>query len=100
MTLQQLQDKLAQLQQQTGKTTLVRQQRTQLETSAITAQRTSLKQRLQDTQKLTPRIKDEGLNSISKQRLSFQQKLKDTEELTPILQQRLTNQRELQFYLF
>ena len=94
--LQQLQDKLAQLQQQTGKTTLVRQQRTQLETSAIIAQRTSLKERLQDTQKLTPRIKDEGLNSISKQRISFQQKLKDTEELIPILEKRLTNQRELQ----
>ena len=94
--LQQLQDKLAQLQEQTGKTTLVRQQRTQLETSAITAQRTSLKQRLQDIQKLTPRIKDEGLNSISKQRISFQQKLKDTEELIPVLEKRLTNQQELQ----
>ena len=51
---------------------------------------------MQDTKKLTPRIKDEGLNSISKQRISFQQKLKDTEELIPVLEKRLTNQRELQ----
>jgi HlyD family secretion protein len=94
--LQQQRDKLAQLQQQLGKTTLVRQQRTQLETAAITAQRTSLQQRLQDTQKLSPRIKKEGLNSISQQRLSFQQKLKDAAELTPILQQQLQTQRELQ----
>ncbi|MBR8833672.1 MAG: NHLP bacteriocin system secretion protein [Stigonema ocellatum SAG 48.90 = DSM 106950] len=94
--LQQQRDKLAQLKQQVTKTTAVRQQRTQLETAAITAERTSLKQRLQDTQKLTPRIKDEGLNSISQQRLHLQQKLKDAEELTPILQQRLAKQQELQ----
>ena len=89
-------DKLAQLNQQAQKTTLLRQQQTQLETAAIIAERTSLKQRLQDTQKLIPRIKDEGLNSISQQRRSLQQKLKDAEELTPILEKRLSKQRELQ----
>lgn len=56
--LQQQRDKLALLNQQVEKTTLLRQQRTQLETDAIITKRTSLKQRLQDTQKLTPRIKD------------------------------------------
>ncbi|MHC5825416.1 MAG: biotin/lipoyl-binding protein, partial [Nostoc sp.] len=94
--LQQQRDKLAQFKQQVVKTTLVRQQQTQLETAAIIAERTSLKQRLQDTQKLIPRIKDEGLNSISQQRRSLQQKLKDAEELTPLLQKRVTKQRELQ----
>ncbi len=94
--LQQQRDKLAQLNQQAQKTTLLRQQQTQLETAAIIAERTSLKQRLQDTQKLIPRIKDEGLNSISQQRRSLQQKLKDAEELTPILEKRLSKQRELQ----
>ncbi len=94
--LQQQRDKLAQFKQQVGKTTVVRQQRTQLETAVITAERTSLQQRLQDTQKLTPRIQEEGLNSISQQRLNLQQRLKDAEELTPILQQRLAKQQELQ----
>ncbi|MHC5712582.1 MAG: NHLP bacteriocin system secretion protein [Nostoc sp.] len=94
--LQQQRDKLAQFKQQVAKTTLVRQQQTQLETAAIIAERTGLKQRLQDTQKLIPRIKDEGLNSISQQRRSLQQKLKDAEELTPLLQKRVTKQRELQ----
>ena len=94
--LQQQQDKLTQLQQQVAKTTTVRQQRTQLETTAITAERISLQKRLQNTQKLTPRIQNEGLNSIFQQRLNLQQKFKDAQELTPILQQRLTKQRELQ----
>lgn len=94
--LQQQRDKLAQLNQQVQKTTLLRQQQTQIETAAIIAERTSLQQRLQDTQKLTPRIKDEGLNSIFQQRRSLQQRLKDAQELTPKLQQRLAKQRELQ----
>ena len=94
--LQQQRDKLAQLKQQVAKTTLLRQQRTQLETEAISAERSSLKQRLQDTQQLTPRLKDEGLNSIYQQRRSLQQRLKDAEELTPVLQQRVAKQRELQ----
>ncbi|MDJ0574498.1 MAG: NHLP bacteriocin system secretion protein [Xenococcaceae cyanobacterium MO_234.B1] len=94
--LQQQRDKLAQLKQQVAKTTLLRQQKTLLETEAITAERTSLQQRLEDTQKLTPRIKDEGSNSISQQRRSLQQRLKDGEELNPILKQRLATRRELQ----
>jgi HlyD family secretion protein len=94
--LQQQQDKLVQLNQQAQKTTLLRQQRTQLEREAIIAERTSLKQRLQDAQKLTPRIKDEGLNSIYQQRRSQKQRLKDAQELTLILLQRLAKQRSLQ----
>ena len=94
--LQQQRDKLAQLKQQAQKTTLLRQQRTQLETEAITTERRSLNQRLQDTQNLTPRMKDEGLNSISQQRSSLNQRLQDTRELTPVLQKRLTKQQKLQ----
>ncbi|MDJ0799204.1 MAG: NHLP bacteriocin system secretion protein [Calothrix sp. MO_167.B12] len=94
--LQQQRDKLAQLKQQLAKTTALRQQRTELETAAITAERISFKQRLQDTQKLTPRIKDEGLNSIFQQRRNLQQRLQDAQELTPILQQRVAKQRKLQ----
>jgi len=94
--LQQQRDKLAELKQQVQKSTLLRQQRTHLETEAIIAERLTLKQRLQDTQKLTPRLKDEGLNSISQQRRSLQERLKDAEELTPLLQQRVTKQQNLQ----
>ena len=94
--LQQQRDKLSQLTKQIEKTTLLRQQKTQLETETITAERISLKQKLQDAQKLTPRLQEDGLNSISQQRRSLQQSLKDAEELTPILQQRVSKQEELQ----
>ena len=94
--LQQQRDKLSQLTQQIEKTTLLRQQRTKLERETITAERTSLQQKLQDAQKLTPRLQEDGLNSIAQQRRSLQQSLKDAEELTPILQQRLAKQEELQ----
>ncbi|MGK7896026.1 MAG: NHLP bacteriocin system secretion protein [Xenococcus sp. (in: cyanobacteria)] len=94
--LQQQRDKLSQLTQQTAKTTLVRKQKTELEIETITAERTSLQQRLQDAQKLTPPLQKDGLNSIAQQRRSLQQGLKDAEELTPILEQRVTKQRELQ----
>ncbi|MEL6462361.1 MAG: NHLP bacteriocin system secretion protein [Cyanobacteria bacterium J06621_15] len=94
--LQQQRDKLAQLRQQFAKTSLVRQQRTELETEAITAERKSLKQRLENLLSLSPQINKEGLNSISQQRQSLEERLRDAKELTPILQQRLTKQRRLQ----
>ena len=94
--LQQQQVKLAQLEQQIAQTSLLRRQQTQLETEAITAERTSLEERLQNIQRLTPRIQNEELNSIAQQRLSLQQSLQDAEELTPLLKLRLTKQRGLQ----
>ena len=94
--LQQQRDKLAQLNQQIVKATVLRQQRTLIETEAIATERISLKQQLQDTQKLTPRLQDEGLKNIEQQRRSLQHRLLDAEELTPILEQRLIRQRELQ----
>jgi len=94
--LQQQDDKLTQLEQQTAKTSLLRRQKTQLETETIAAERSSLRQQLQNARKLTPRLQEEGLNSIVQQRLSLQQSLQDAEELTPILGQRVTKQQELQ----
>ena len=94
--LQQQQEKLAQLKQQIAKATLLRQQHTLIETEKISSERASLKQRLQDTQNLTPRLQKQGLNSIAQQRLSLEQNLLDVQELTPILLQRATKQRELQ----
>ncbi|MEO1561722.1 MAG: biotin/lipoyl-binding protein, partial [Cyanobacteria bacterium J06632_19] len=94
--LQQQVNKLAQLKQQAAKTGVLRKQRMQLETEAIAAERNTLQQRLQDTQSLNPRIKDDSLKSISEQRRSLGQSLKDAKELTPVLQQRLTKQQELQ----
>lgn len=94
--LQQQREQLAQFQQQVQKTTLLRQQRTQLELEAITTERITLKQRLQNTQNLTPQIRDQQLNSISQQRRSLQQRLQDASELTPLLQERLENLRDLQ----
>lgn len=94
--LQQQRERLAQLKQQIAKATLLRQQRTAIETEAIAFERLSLKQKLQDTQNFTPRLQVEGLNSISQQHLSLQQQLLDARELTPILKTRLLKQRELQ----
>ncbi|MDJ0715512.1 MAG: NHLP bacteriocin system secretion protein [Prochloraceae cyanobacterium] len=94
--LQQKRDRLTQLNEQIAKTTLVRQQRTQLETEEIVAKRNSLKQRLQNIQKLTPTLLNEGLNSISQQRRSLQERLLDAEELTPLLEKRVEKQQKLQ----
>lgn len=94
--LQQQRDKLAQLKQQFAQTNLVRQQRTQLEIEAITAERNSLKQRLGNLLSLSPQINQQALNSIFQQRQSLEERLKDAKELTPILQQRLAKQRRLQ----
>ena len=94
--LQQQRDKLSQLKLQIQSSILLRKQATQLELEAITAERKSLQERLQDIQEFTPRIKDKELASISRQRLSLQQQLKDAEELTPLMEQRLTKQRNLQ----
>ena len=94
--LQQQQEQLAQFHQQVKATSLLREQRTQLEIEAITTKGLNLNQRLQNTQKLTPLLQEQGLNSISQQRLSLQQRLKDAKELTPVLEKRLTKQRQLQ----
>ncbi len=94
--LQQQQEKLAQLKQQIAQATLLRQQHTLIETAEISSERASLKQRLQNTQNLTPRLQRAGLNSIAQQRRSLEQDLLDAQELTPVLQQRVTKQRELQ----
>ena len=94
--LQQERDRLALLEEQVAKTSLLRQQHFQLETETIAAERSSLEERLQNTQQLTPRIQHEELNSIAQQRLSLQQALQDAKELTPVLKQRLAKQRELQ----
>ena len=94
--LRQQVNKLAQLKQQAAKTGVLRKQRMQLETEAIAAERNTLQQRLQDTQSLTPLLKDDSLKSISEQRRSLQQSLKDAKELTPVLQKRFIKQQELQ----
>ncbi|ELS04355.1 NHLM bacteriocin system secretion protein [Xenococcus sp. PCC 7305] len=94
--LQQQQAKLTQLKQQIEKTILLRQSRTELETKTIASERISLQQRLQDAQKITPRLQAAGLNSLEQERRSLQQSLEDAEELTPVLQQRVLKQKELQ----
>jgi HlyD family secretion protein len=94
--LQQQRSKLAQLTSQIQENTLLRQQKTQLERETILAETASLKQRLEDTQRLHPLLKDEGLSHISQQEQSLKQRLKDIEELIPLLKRRVERQRELQ----
>ncbi|NET31679.1 MAG: NHLP bacteriocin system secretion protein [Cyanothece sp. SIO1E1] len=87
--LQQEQDKLAQLQRQIQRSDRLQRQRAGLEEEAIAASRVSLKQRLVDTQALTPVFRDRGLGAIEEQRRSLLQRLRDNQSLAPVLEERL-----------
>lgn len=122
--LQLTKEKLAQLQKQATDSSLISNQRMELEKIAIAVSQESLQKRLQDAQALTPILKERGLNAITKQklslqqrlqeaqvfaptlkekgltaiqqqRLSLQQRLKDMQALVPVLEQRLQKRREL-----
>ncbi|MFB2934486.1 NHLP bacteriocin system secretion protein [Aerosakkonemataceae cyanobacterium BLCC-F154] len=77
--------KLAELRKQDRELGAIVLQRTQLEKAALQQQRTSLQQRLQDAQSLTPLLKSQSSSSIAKQRESLQQRLQNLQSLTPVL---------------
>lgn len=77
--------KLAELQKQDREVSAIALQRTQLEKVALQQQQTSLQQRLQDAQSLTPLLKNQSTSSIAKQRESLQQRLQNLQSLTPVL---------------
>lgn len=86
--LKQLQAKRQQLVGQASNTEVMQQQRTQAERGAIAATRASLLQRLQDSQSLSPTLRQEGLITIQQQRQSLQQRIQDAQALLPTLKDR------------
>ena len=77
--------KLAELQKQDREVSAIVLQRTQLEKVALQQQQSSLKQRLQDAQSLTPLLKNQSTSSIATQRESLQQRLQNLQSLNPVL---------------
>jgi HlyD family secretion protein len=86
--LQLTKEKLKQLQKQAADTSLVANQRIQLEKSAIATSQITLEKRLQDARMLTPVLKTKGLDAIKEQQINLQQRLQDTQILTPVLKEK------------
>ncbi|MBE9224931.1 NHLP bacteriocin system secretion protein [Phormidium sp. LEGE 05292] len=77
--------KLAELQKQDREASAIALQKNQLEKIELNQQKTSLKQRLQDAQSLTPLLKNQSTSSITKQGESLKQRLQNLQSLTPVL---------------
>lgn len=77
--------KLAELQKQDREASAIALQKNQLEKVELEQQKTSLQQRLQDAQSLTPLLKNQSTSSITKQGESLQQRLQNLQSLTPVL---------------
>jgi HlyD family secretion protein len=93
--LQQVRHKLEQLQAQERDASSVQKQRQNIDKQAIQQQRQTLLQSLQAVQKLTPILKDKGLDSIGRDRTNQQQRLQSLKELLPTFEQRWNNRKQL-----
>lgn len=93
--LQLTRGKLAQLQAKERDASLLQLQRQDLDEQAIQQQRQALQQSLVAVQKLTPILKEKGLDSIQLDRASLQQRLQAIRELLPTFEQRLNNRQQL-----
>lgn len=93
--LQLLRTKLEQLQAQDSEASFLQRQRQNADKQAIAQQRQTLQQSLQAVQKLTPILKDKGLDSIESDRTNQKQRLKALRELLPTFKQRLNNRQQL-----
>lgn len=93
--LQLARGKLAQLQAKDRDASSLQLQRQELDKQAIQQQRQALLQSLVAVQKLTPILKEKGLDSIQRDRASLQQRLQAIRELLPTFKQRLDNRQQL-----
>ncbi len=93
--LQLQRSKLGQLQTEDRLASLVQLQRQKADEEAMKQQSESLRQNLQAVQKLTPILRDKGLNSIQRDRVNQTQTLKQLQKLLPTFQQRLNNRQQL-----
>jgi HlyD family secretion protein len=86
---------MIQLQIEDRAANLAQLQRQNADKEAIKQQTESLQQNLQAVQKLTPILREKGLNSIQRDRINQTQNLKALRELLPTFQQRLNNRQYL-----
>ncbi|MEH1945874.1 MAG: NHLP bacteriocin system secretion protein [Nostoc sp.] len=93
--LQLVRSKLEQLQQENRDANSVQLLRQNADKQALIQQRQSLQQNLQTVQKLTPILREKGLNSIQRDRTSQIQSLQSLRELLPTFKQRLDNRKQL-----
>ncbi|MEH2369513.1 NHLP bacteriocin system secretion protein [Nostoc sp.] len=93
--LQLVRSKLEQLQQENRDANTVQLLRQNADKQALIQQRQSLQQNLQTVQKLTPILREKGLNSIQRDRTSQIQSLQSLRELLPTFKQRLDNRKQL-----
>ncbi|MEH2125754.1 NHLP bacteriocin system secretion protein [Nostoc sp.] len=93
--LQLVRSKLEQLQQENRDANSVQLLRQNADKQALIQQRQSLQQNLQTVQKLTPILREKGLNSIQRDRTSQIQSLESLRELLPTFKQRLDNRKQL-----
>lgn len=93
--LQLVRSKLGQLPTEDSAASLVQGQRQNADKEAIKQQRQSLQQNLQAVQKLTPILREKGLNSIQRDRANQTQSLQALRDLLPTFKQRLTNRQQL-----
>jgi HlyD family secretion protein len=93
--LQLARQKLLQLQAQAQTSTVLSEQRMQVERAAIASSQTSIQHRLQDTIALTPVLKVKGVDAIKEQRRSLQQRLQDAQYLVPVMEKRFEGRKAL-----
>ncbi|MBD2412433.1 NHLP bacteriocin system secretion protein [Nostoc calcicola FACHB-389] len=93
--LELVRSKLEQLQQEDREANLVQRLRQNADRQAIQQQRQSLQQNLQTLQKLTPILRDKGLDSIQRDRLTQTESLQSLRELLPTFKQRFDNRKRL-----
>ncbi|MCF2149574.1 NHLP bacteriocin system secretion protein [Desmonostoc muscorum LEGE 12446] len=93
--LQLVRSKLEQLQQEDREANLVQRLRQNADQQAIQQQRQSLQQNLQTLQKLTPILREKGVDSIQRDRATQTQSLQSFRELLPTFKQRFDNRKRL-----
>lgn len=93
--LQLVRSKLEQLQAEDRAAGLVQLQRQNADKNAIQEQRQSLEQNIQAIQKLTPILKEKGLDSIQRDRANQIQSLQALRDLLPTFKQRWDKRQEL-----
>lgn len=93
--LQQEIDRLAELQDQDQAASSLQGQRLNREQRSSLQQRRTLLQSLQDSQRLTPVLREKDLGSLQSDRQNLQQRVESLQQLLPVLQDRLTKRQGL-----
>jgi HlyD family secretion protein len=93
--LQQELDKLSELQQQDQAATSLQGQRTVQEGQTSIQQRLTLLQSLENSQRLTPVLRDKDLQSLREDRKNLEQRVQALQTLLPILEDRVQKRQQI-----